>query len=64
MALLESQYEVWATQFSLKTRDNRDKRIRCCPLLLKKDATPEQEVDQGYIMKGGIHQCLGAKVGR
>jgi hypothetical protein len=51
MALLENQYEVWTTQFSLKKGDNRDKRIRYCPLLLKKDATQEQ-VDQGYIIKG------------
>jgi hypothetical protein len=52
MALLENQYEVWTTQFSLKKGDNRDKWIRCCPLLLlKKDATQEQ-VDQGYIIKG------------
>jgi hypothetical protein len=48
---LENQYEVLAAQFSLKKGDNRDKRIRCCPLLLKKDATQEQ-VDQGYIIKG------------
>jgi hypothetical protein len=51
MALLENRHEVWTAQFSLKKGDNRDKRIRCCPLLLKKDATQEQ-VDQGYIIKG------------
>jgi hypothetical protein len=50
-ALLENQYDVWTAQFSLKKGDNRDKRIRCCPLLLKKDATQEQ-VDQGYIIEG------------
>jgi hypothetical protein len=27
MALLESQYEVWAGHFSLKTGNNRDKKI-------------------------------------
>jgi hypothetical protein len=51
MALLENQYEVWTAQFSLKKGNNRDKQIRCCPLLLKKGATQEQ-VDQGYIIKG------------
>jgi hypothetical protein len=56
MALLENQYEVcWTAQFSLKKGDNRDKRIRCCPLLLKKD-----EVDQGYIIEGEYINVWGA----
>ena len=60
MALLENQYEVWTAQFSLKKGDLSDKRIRCCPTLLKKDASQEQ-IDQGYIVEGDYINVWGPK---
>jgi hypothetical protein len=60
MALLENQCKVWTAQFSLKKGDNREKRIRCCPLLLKNDSTQE-EVDQGYIIEGEYINVWGPK---
>jgi hypothetical protein len=60
MALLENQYDVLTAQCSMKKGNNRDKRICCCPLLLKKDATPEQ-VAQGYIIEGDYINVWGPK---